>query len=414
MRRRDFPEWDGEGDCPYCGTGDPVPPGEYWLCPVCDAEWQPEDDDIVEERARFSASPVEQEKAAARRLGQLAALEDTLLFAAIGAAVERSGDSFSIDTEKFRAEIRDSAEAINADASPVEGGKGFMASQGSCDVGTALELVRDALHRSALVIRRPGDYNTFERDYAADANDKALALLPARPFDPVRSPGHTDLMVSPEAIDRALSTQTHPVGDGDDYHSVAARGAEWARQDHQRRATELVRAGVVSDGVREETKAGDGEWASIEQIMRDSLRIEEAVGGGQLVRYISGIGDAAEGIRQALASPPLGAAALPDEPTRDMWEAFDAEMKREQKAGRGSIECFWMAYAAMCRAAPPSPLGAAVEDELTQAERLQEIAFRSGLKTGHRLGLLGSEGDEEYARIYEARRPGPKTNLEPR
>lgn len=29
--------------CPYCGDGDHVPAKGHWICPVCDAEWNEED-----------------------------------------------------------------------------------------------------------------------------------------------------------------------------------------------------------------------------------------------------------------------------------------------------------------------------------------------------------------------------------
>lgn len=34
---------DDDDTCPYCGDGDRVPYGRYWVCPVCDAEWVPDE-----------------------------------------------------------------------------------------------------------------------------------------------------------------------------------------------------------------------------------------------------------------------------------------------------------------------------------------------------------------------------------
>lgn len=31
--------------CEHCGDGDPVPAKGYWRCPVCDAEWNTNEDD---------------------------------------------------------------------------------------------------------------------------------------------------------------------------------------------------------------------------------------------------------------------------------------------------------------------------------------------------------------------------------
>ncbi len=31
--------------CDHCGEGDPVPAKGYWKCPVCDAEWNVDEDD---------------------------------------------------------------------------------------------------------------------------------------------------------------------------------------------------------------------------------------------------------------------------------------------------------------------------------------------------------------------------------
>jgi len=40
----DTPE-DDEDLCPNCGDGDAVPDQGYWRCPVCDAEWNQDDED---------------------------------------------------------------------------------------------------------------------------------------------------------------------------------------------------------------------------------------------------------------------------------------------------------------------------------------------------------------------------------
>lgn len=38
----DLPEDDR---CGHCGEGDPVPAKGYWRCPVCDAEWNQDEED---------------------------------------------------------------------------------------------------------------------------------------------------------------------------------------------------------------------------------------------------------------------------------------------------------------------------------------------------------------------------------
>lgn len=37
-----------EHNCHYCGDGDKVPK-EHWVCPVCDAEWPPVEEDASDE-----------------------------------------------------------------------------------------------------------------------------------------------------------------------------------------------------------------------------------------------------------------------------------------------------------------------------------------------------------------------------